>query len=185
MASPPHPPEEEDSSSPYPLTHPSRTLPPHKKKKKKKAEFSPEEISSAERFLQQMQRWQAGAATARRCAPRLLRAMRKQGWPSLAEMDDTQRRLLEDDIFKNTGGAVSWSKCLPGWVEDLRLYAAVRPQNGPAGAAGGVDVAAVRAALVAACTACDRSGWVLDDDDDGPMRRCTHPGVTVETGGER
>ncbi|CAM5586124.1 hypothetical protein SALBM217S_08671 [Streptomyces griseoloalbus] len=34
------------------------------------------------------------------------------------------------------------------------------------------------AALVAACTACDPNGWVLDDDDTGPMRRCTHEGVT-------
>jgi hypothetical protein len=75
-----------------------------------------------------MQRWQAGAATARRCAPRLLRAMRAQGWPELAEMDDAQRALLEADVLKNTGGAASWTKCLPGWVDDLRLYARVRPQ---------------------------------------------------------
>ncbi|MFE7211973.1 hypothetical protein ACFY0A_24095 [Streptomyces sp. NPDC001698] len=51
-----------------------------------------------------MQRWQAGVTTVRRCVPRLLRAMRTQGWPRLTEMDDAHRVLLEADIVKNTGG---------------------------------------------------------------------------------
>ncbi|MFH9009574.1 hypothetical protein ACH4E5_40885 [Streptomyces afghaniensis] len=135
--------------------------------------------------MQQMQRWQAGRVTARRQAPRLLRAMREQGWPRLAEMDDAHRRTLEAEIFKNTGGAASWTKCLPGWVDDLRLYTVVRAQTAPATPAAAADEAAVRAALVAQCTACDRNGWVLDDADDGPMRRCTHPGVTAGTGSGR
>ncbi|MFB9639155.1 hypothetical protein [Streptomyces spiralis] len=175
MASPPHPPGEEDSSSPYPLTRPSRSLPSQREEEPK---FSPEEITAATEFLQRMQRWQAGATTARRCAPRLLRAMRTQGWPSLTEMDDAHRVLLEADILKNTGGAASWTKCLPGWVDDLRLYATVHPRTAPSE----VNGAAVRAELVAACTACDPNGWVLDDDDDAPMRRCAHPGVAVGAG---
>jgi hypothetical protein len=69
-----------------------------------------------------MNRWQAGAKTAHRCARPLLRTMRTQGWPPLTEMTDTQRELLEADVLKNTRGAVSWSKCLLGWVQDLRLY---------------------------------------------------------------
>lgn len=126
-AHPPHPPEEVDTSSPYPLTRTNRGGP---SQKEEGPEFSSEEIRAAEGFLQQMQRWQAGGATARKQAPRLLQAMRKQAWPSFAELDDTQRLLLEAEIFRNTGGAKSWVRCLPGWIEDLRLYDRVRSRNG-------------------------------------------------------
>ncbi|MEV0695266.1 hypothetical protein, partial [Streptomyces sp. NPDC050388] len=128
IASPPHPPEEEDSSSPTPPTRTSRSLP----SQREGAEFSPEELSAAREFLQQMKRWQAGAATARRVAPKLLATMREQGWPSLAGMTAQDRALLEADLLRNTGGAKSWVKCLPGWVQDLRRYALVRPQPAPA-----------------------------------------------------
>ncbi|MFF3139892.1 hypothetical protein [Streptomyces mirabilis] len=167
---PPHPPEEEDSSSPNPLTDPPGALP--SQRQQKQADVTPEEVTEAAGFLQRMGRWQAGAATARRCAPRLVRAMQAQGWPLLASLDADGRRALEAEILKNTGGATSWTKCLPGWVDDLRLYETVRPRTIPA---ENGDAAATRAALVAACTACDPNGWVLDDDDDGPMRRCAHP----------
>ncbi|MEU5666498.1 hypothetical protein [Streptomyces longwoodensis] len=123
---PPHPPEEEDSSSPYPLTDPTGPLP--SQREKEAGAYTQDETAAAERFLQQMKRWQAGAATARRCAPRLLRAMRAQGWPALAQMDDEHLALLETEILKNTGGAVSWTKCLPGWVDDLRLYERAKPR---------------------------------------------------------
>lgn len=124
---PPHPPEEEDSSSPYPLTRTSSGKP---SQTEEGPEFSPEDLQAAEAFLQQMQRWQAGGATARKQAPRLLRTMRKQEWPALAELDDTHRLLLEAEIFRNTGGAKSWVRCLPGWIEDLRLYDRVQARNG-------------------------------------------------------
>lgn len=185
MASPPHPPEEEDSSSPNPLTRPAGSLPSQRHQEKgAEAEFTAEEIAEAEGFLQRMERWQAGASTARRAAPRLLRAMRKQGWPSLGGLDDAHRRLLEADIFKNVGGATSWTKCLPGWVEDLRLYETVRPRTPVGGAAGAspADDAELRRVRIAACDACDPNGWVLDDDDDAPMRRCAHEGVIVTEG---
>ncbi|MFF9212880.1 MULTISPECIES: hypothetical protein [unclassified Streptomyces] len=177
---PPHPPEEEDSSSPNPLTGSLSPLPSQREAVR---EFTYDELAAAAEFLQRMRRWQAGHATAKRCAPRLLRAMRAQGWPALAQMDDAERALLEADIFKNTGGATSWPKCLPGWIDDLRLYSVVKPRT--AAPADGADETALRLALVAACPACDPKGWVLDDDDDGPMRRCTHPGVTVAAGAAR
>jgi hypothetical protein len=56
--------------------------------------------------------------------------MRKQAWPALEDLDDTQRLLLEAEIFRNTGGAKSWVRCLPGWIEDLRLYDRVRSRAG-------------------------------------------------------
>ncbi|MCX5055104.1 hypothetical protein [Streptomyces sp. NBC_00474] len=182
IGSPPHPPEEEESSSSNLLPDPSGALPSQRDQQRgeRAPEFTAEELRAAVAFLQGMRRWQAGAATAKRCAPRLLRTMRAQGWPALAEMDDAQRELLEADVLKNTGGAASWVKCLPGWVEDLRRYAVVKPRTAAADSGAGKDGTAVRLELVAACTACDRNGWVLDDDDDGPMRRCTHPQVSTE-----
>ncbi|MFG2276701.1 hypothetical protein ACGFNY_43955 [Streptomyces chartreusis] len=98
-------------------------------------DFSPEEIRGAEVFLQQMKTWQAGGSTARKCASRLLRSMQRQGWPALADMDEDQQSLLESEIFKNTGGANSWVKCLPGWVDDLRIYD--RARSRPSTAQGG------------------------------------------------
>ena len=130
---PPHPPEEEDSSSPNPLT---RTTGPVPSPREEGPEFSEDELRGAEVFLQQMKTWQAGGSTARKCAPRLLRAMRRQGWPMLADMDDEQHALLESEIFKNTGGAHSWVKCLPGWVDDLRIWERARSRPGAGAAAG-------------------------------------------------
>ncbi|MFJ9729242.1 hypothetical protein ACIRP3_41520 [Streptomyces sp. NPDC101209] len=181
VSSPPHPPEEEDSSSSNLLTDPAGSLPSQRKQQgdRQAREFAEEELREAAAFLQGMERWQAGAATAKRCAPRLLRTMWAQGWPELASMDEGQRALLEADVLKNTGGAKVWAKCLPGWVEDLRRYDAVRPRTAAADSEAGQDSTALRLALVAACTACDPNGWVLDDDDDGPMRRCKHPQVSA------
>ncbi|MFD5914887.1 hypothetical protein ACFWHL_39875 [Streptomyces massasporeus] len=170
---PPHPPEEEDSSSPTPPSRPTGSLP---SQREEGPEFSSEEITAAQDFLQQMQRWQAGAATARSCAPKLLRTMREQGWPALAGADAGYLALLEAEVLKNTGGAASWTKCLPGWVRDLRRYGLVRPQ--PASSPSGSSrPTAARSSLIKACAACDEYGWLLDDDDSGPQRRCTHPGA--------
>lgn len=106
--------------------------------------------------------------------------MRTQGWPTLTTMTAAQRRTLEAEIFKNTGGATSWVKCLPGWVDDLCLYRQPAASNPAAGSAGGTAPQTVTE-LRAACPDCDQYGWVLDDDDDKPNRRCTHPGLAVET----
>ncbi|MFD3535970.1 hypothetical protein [Streptomyces sp. NPDC058664] len=130
LASPPHPPEEEELLPPTPHAS-AGSLP--SQREEEVAEFSSEELLVAASFLQEMKRWQAGRKTAQRCAPRLLRAMGEQGWPALSAMDEAQRDLLEADVLRNTGGATSWERCLPGWVEDLRLYAKVAAR--PAGAA--------------------------------------------------
>lgn len=134
---PPHPPEEVDTSSPYPLTRTNSAVP---SPREEGPEFSPEEIRVAETLLQQMQRFPGGAATARKCAPRLLRVTRAQGWPALDAMDDEQRALLEAEIFRNTGGAKSWVKCLPGWIDDLRLYDRARSRSSAVQAADGREM---------------------------------------------
>ncbi|MEW1685428.1 hypothetical protein [Streptomyces sp. NPDC093594] len=123
---PPHPPEEEDSSSPYPLTDPTGSLP---SQRKEEAEFSPEDIAAAERFLQTLRKpWALGLASARKCAPLLLREMQGLGWPSIHEVD---RDLLERDILRNTEGAKSPAHILPKWIKDLRLYSVVAKQGRP------------------------------------------------------
>lgn len=123
---PPHPPGEEDSSSPYPLTDPTGSLP---SQRKEEVEFSPEDIAAAERFLQTLrQPWALGLASARKCAPLLLREMQGLGWPSIHEVD---RDLLERDILKNTEGAKSPAHILPKWIKDLRLYSVVAKQGRP------------------------------------------------------
>lgn len=131
--SPPTPPPEEEVKPPPPPTPSStvRSLP--SQREEEGPDFSTEEIDAAARFLQRMDRWQAGAKTARRCATRLLRTMRAQEWPALVEMSDEQRKLLESEVLRNTGGAKSWDRCLGTWVEDLRLYTKVRSR----GSAGG------------------------------------------------
>ncbi|MFH9439507.1 hypothetical protein [Streptomyces rochei] len=127
---PPHPPEEVDTSSPYPLTDSKGSLP---SQREEAGEFSIEDIAAAERFLQTLRKpWQAGRATARRCAPLLLREMRELGWPSIREVDQP---LLEQEILKNTEGAKSPAHILPKWIRDLRLYSVVakhgRRASGP------------------------------------------------------
>ncbi|MEU0732677.1 hypothetical protein [Streptomyces lavendulocolor] len=130
-----------------------------------------------------MRTWQAGRATAVKNSALLLRTMRQQGWPVITGMDGEIRELLEREIFKDTTGALSYARLLPGWLRDLRRFALVRPKDTQRSGAG--NAAAVRAALIAACGRCDELGWVLDDDDDGPNVRCTHPGVSTGTEASR
>jgi hypothetical protein len=86
--------------------------------------------------------WNAGRATARKCAPRLLRVMPAQGWPSLRELSDGDRLMLEQDITKNPGGITSYPKVLPGRIDDLSLYEVVRKSRarGPEKPAEGMCV---------------------------------------------
>ncbi|WP_345666240.1 hypothetical protein [Streptomyces venetus] len=122
---PPHPPEEVDTSSPYPLTDSSGSLPSQREEEA----FTPEEVAAAERFLQMLRKpWQAGRATARKNAPLLLQEMRELGWPSIHEVD---QQLLERDILRNTEGARSPAHILPKWIKDLRLYGVVLEQGCP------------------------------------------------------
>lgn len=129
-AHPPHPPEEVETSSPYPLTHTTRGVP--SQKEEGEVEFDPDDVRAAEDFLQRMQRpWNAGRSTARKCAPRLLAVMRDQGWPQIRELSDSDRRLLEAEITKNPGGVTSYAHVLPKRIADLPLYdVAAKPGPG-------------------------------------------------------
>ncbi|WP_331719516.1 hypothetical protein OG693_39815 (plasmid) [Streptomyces sp. NBC_01259] len=123
-ASPPHPPEEVTTSSPTPHAHTDgRTSLPSQTEGGR--EFSPKEIHAAESFLQRMASpWNAGKATATKCAPKLLHVMAEQGWPSIFDVD---RRVLERDITKNPGGITRHAQVLPGRIADLSLYEVVAP----------------------------------------------------------
>ncbi|MFF7566627.1 hypothetical protein ACFZB4_42560 [Streptomyces pseudovenezuelae] len=136
---PPHPPEEEDSSSPYPLTDPKGTLPSQREQQQlQEPEFSPADLAEAEKFLQTLPRpWGAGRATARKCAPLLLREMREVEWPSIHEVD---RQMLAKEILRNTEGARSVAHILPKWIKDLRLYSVVAAQARPKRNAGGREM---------------------------------------------
>ncbi|MFB7453989.1 hypothetical protein [Streptomyces sp. NPDC056194] len=172
---PPHPPEEELLP---PTPHASAGSLPSQREEAV-AEFSSEELLDAASFLQEMKSWQAGRKTAQKSAPRLLRAMREQGWPTLAEMDDAQRALLEADVLRNTGGATSWERCLPGWVDDLRRYALISARTAPAPAAV-VPGVPVSADAIGRCGECDAYGWRLDTDPDDPQERCAHTATVRE-----
>ncbi|MGI5397858.1 hypothetical protein ACQEVK_36885 [Streptomyces sp. CA-251251] len=62
-------------------------------------------------------------------------------------------------------------------MRDLRRYALVRPQPAAAPAAGSGSQPTAARNVIEACPACDEYGWLLDDDDDAPQRRCTHSGL--------
>ncbi|MFD3572141.1 hypothetical protein [Streptomyces sp. NPDC058667] len=177
-SSPPHPPEEEELLPPTPHVS-AGSLP--SQREEAVAEFSSEELLDAASFLQEMKSWQAGRKTAQKSAPRLLRAMREQGWPALSAMDEAQRGLLEADVLRNTGGATSWERCLPGWVDDLRRYARVAASPAPAAVAPLPGVPAPADAIVR-CGECDAYGWRLDTDPDDPQERCAHTAVSREEG---
>lgn len=81
---PPHPPEEVETSSPYPLKQSAVPT-------EEEADFSPEQIAEAERFLQMLPApWTVGRKTAQRLAPLLLEAAAAQGW----QLDDDLRAQL-------------------------------------------------------------------------------------------
>jgi len=122
---------EVSTSTPYPLTGTNRTTEPQKEGEEDS--FAAEDIQAAERFLQTMAKpWNAGRATARKCAPRLLKAMREQEWPGIRELDAAGRKLLEQDITKNPGGVINHAHVLPRRVDDLSLYSTLtRPGRQP------------------------------------------------------
>ncbi|MFC8511129.1 hypothetical protein ACFU3J_16310 [Streptomyces sp. NPDC057411] len=60
------------------------------------------------------------------------------------------------------------------------------PEAAPVPPGSGATGAGVDARTAAAdCGLCDAYGWLLDDDDDRPQRRCTHPDVTAMAGAAR
>lgn len=112
---PPHPPEEVETSSPNP--HNQSAAPTEEE-----ADFSPEEILTAEQFLQLLPApWNVGRKTAQRLAPKLLEAARDQGW----DLDDDLRAQLASnpDGIKRHASVLEKER-----IADLPLKAAsVRP----------------------------------------------------------
>jgi hypothetical protein len=120
---PPHPPEEVDTSSPYPLTRTKSGVP---SPREEVAEFPLEDLQAAERLLQTLKKpWHAGRMTAQKEAPRLLAVMRDQGWPAVRELSDRDRQLLERELTKNPEGVTRYSQVLPKRIADLLLYEVV------------------------------------------------------------
>lgn len=107
-ASPPHPPGEVETSSPY----------PHKPEEEAER-FTPEEILAAEQFLQLLPTpWAAGRQTAKRQAPKLLEAATEQGW----QLDGA----LATELTKNPGGIHNYPAVLKTRIADLPLRAAAQ-----------------------------------------------------------
>ncbi|WP_327066844.1 hypothetical protein [Kitasatospora sp. NBC_01302] len=111
-AHPPHPPEEVETSSPYPL---KQSAAPTEEAGER---FTPEQIADAERFLQLLPGpWAAGRKTAQRLAPKLLDAADAQGW----DLDDA----LATQLTEKPDGVHRYAAVLATRIDDLPLYAAV------------------------------------------------------------
>ncbi|MEV7412459.1 hypothetical protein AB0O04_32005 [Streptomyces althioticus] len=63
-----------------------------------------------------------GAASARKYAPLLLRAMAEQGWPSIFEVDHT---VLAREVTRDPQGFKRPSSLVPTRIRDLPRYAIV------------------------------------------------------------
>lgn len=113
-AHPPHPPEEVETSSPYPLT---TTAPPAGREEGGSSASNDEQIQAAYDFLQDLPNpWRAGRATARKLAPKLAEAAAEQGWSLDAE--------LVKKLTEAPEGIKSYPSVLARRVEDL-------PRRGP------------------------------------------------------
>ncbi|MFE0790398.1 hypothetical protein [Streptomyces mutabilis] len=118
---PPHPPEEVNTSSPYPLTDSSGSLP--SQREEGEGGFAPKDLHAAESFLQKLTPpHHMGAASARKYAPLLLRSMAEQGWPSIFEVDHL---LLAREVTRDPEGFRRPSSLVPTRIRDLPRYAVV------------------------------------------------------------
>ncbi|MGW3360563.1 hypothetical protein ACWDFL_35100 [Streptomyces bungoensis] len=128
---PPHPPEEVNTSSPFPLTGSARSLP--SQREEGEGDFAPKDVHAAESFLQSLQPpHHMGAASARKYAPLLLQSMAGQGWPSIHEVD---LGLLTREVTRDPAGFKRPSSLVPTRIRDLARYSVVasagKPQDGP------------------------------------------------------
>jgi hypothetical protein len=131
VSSPPHPPEEVNTSSPYPLTDSVRSLP--SQREEGEDGFAPKDLHVAESFLQQLRPpHHMGAASARKHAPLLLRSMAEQGWPSIFEVDHL---LLAREVTRDPQGFKRASSLVPTRIRDLPRYAIVTGVSRGQGAA--------------------------------------------------
>ncbi|MFF8610893.1 hypothetical protein ACF06X_33845, partial [Streptomyces sp. NPDC015346] len=110
---PPHPPEEVETSSPYPLTSADRS----KEGEGQGSASNDEKTQAAYDFLQDLPNpWRAGRATARKLAPKLVEAITEQGWELNAD--------LAKKLTEAPEGIKSYPSVLARRIEDL-------PRRGP------------------------------------------------------
>lgn len=108
-AHPPHPPEEVETSSPYPL---KASAPPAGRGEGESSAGNDEQIQAAYDFLQDLPNpWRAGRATARKLAPKLAEAAAEQGWLLDAE--------LVKKLTEAPDGIKSYPSVLARRVDDL------------------------------------------------------------------
>lgn len=108
LAHPPHPPEEVETSSPYPL---KASLGAARGEGGSSAN-NDEQIQAAYDFLQDLPNpWRAGRATARKLAPKLAEAVAEQGWSLDAE--------LVKKLTEAPEGIKSYPSVLARRVDDL------------------------------------------------------------------
>nr|WSX25561.1 hypothetical protein OG690_38405 [Streptomyces tubercidicus] len=95
--SPPHPPEEVTTSSPYPLAATKRKRAPQAEGEE--AGYAAEDLEAAADVLQQLpDPWTQGKLNAGKLAPKLLTVMAEQGWPGIQDVD---RLTLTRQLTKN------------------------------------------------------------------------------------
>ncbi|MFE1230595.1 hypothetical protein [Streptomyces sp. NPDC058745] len=110
---PPHPPEEVETSSPYPLKSPAGPT----EGEGTGSASNDEQTQAAYDFLQDLPNpWRAGRATARKLAPKLVDAITEQGWDLDADLAQKLTELPE--------GIKSYPSVLARRVDDL-------PRRGP------------------------------------------------------
>ncbi|MDH3038976.1 hypothetical protein [Streptomyces sp. TRM75561] len=132
---PPHPPEEVTTSSPYPLTDSSGSLP--SQREEGEGGFASKDLHAAESFLQQLRPpHHMGAASARKYAPMLLGAMAEQGWPSIFEVDHT---VLAREVTRDPQGFKRPSSLVPTRIRDLPRYAIVTGASASHGQGTGAE----------------------------------------------
>ena len=116
-AHPPHPPEEVETSSPYPLKDATAG-----REEGECSASNEEQIQAAYDFLQELPNpWRAGRATARKLAPKLAEAIAEQGWSLDAD--------LVKKLTELPDGIKSYPSVLARRVDDL-------PRRGPSRLAG-------------------------------------------------
>lgn len=146
---PPHPPEEVDTSSPYPLNRTSGLVPGQGSAAptEEEVDASHQELANAEQFLMTLPgEWRCGRKSAKTMAPILVVAAREQGW----ELDD----VLVAELTKNPGGIRRFTSVLSGRIEDLPLRGGADRSSGP------------RPALPAWCGKCN-----YGEEPDSPAQR--------------
>ncbi|MDQ0847710.1 hypothetical protein [Streptomyces sp. V1I6] len=113
---PPHPPEEVETSSPYPLAGTAGYTAPSAREEAEGCSTAEaaaaEAVAAADRFLQELPSpWTAGRVTARKLAPLLATTAADQGW----ELDDA----LVSQLTRNPEGVKRFPATLRVRIEDL------------------------------------------------------------------